>query len=322
MAKRKQKNAELERQLKQRKTIFRIISILVAAAIVVAIGIGAWTVQDSRWILRYDGGRIATSDFRAIFHVGFESHPMAREAAMGTVQHIVALRDKAIYHNVDFTADERALAEAEAQQIIWMQGLPDNFITVPRLAELFFTEPLIERLTDIYVPAHSIDIDEEEFAPMLEEYLEEELYRHLDLQVLILILDELEEAEEAHSLIGTMDFEDIIRQFTPGLDEDADVPTTSAIDFSGWIDDPEDREYLLSMQAGEYSRIVEWTDGEMPLYFLFHAVSREEPNPDTAAESFRENFIEARREEIFADLVESWVEEANFVVNRRGYNAA
>jgi len=323
MAKRRQKNIELERQLSKRKMIFRVVSMVVAVAIVLAVGIGIWTVQDGRWIMRYDGGRVATTDFRTVFYLGFQNDPMAREVALESTQSIIALRDRAIYHNVDFTPEERANFEFDAEmmrnQLIMNQGFDSiPFVSNARLAELFYTEPLSERLKDIYFPTYNVD--EDEIAPLLEEYLEEMLYRHLDLQVYILILDDLEEMEEAYSMIGTVDFEDIMRQFSPGMDEDSEVEAESAVEFSDWITDPEDREHLLGLEAGEYSRIIEWHEDGITLYFLFHAISREDPDPDAAAEDFRERFINERRDESFFDLVMEWVEEANFVVNRRGYN--
>jgi len=330
MAKRKQKNVEVERQLKKRRMIFRLISIFVAAGIVAAIGIGIWVVQDSRWIMRYDGGRVSTNDFRAIHDIFFggDPAPQSREGAIEILQQIIALQDRAARHNVGFTAEERENAAMSANWNIRFDAqMQFGFDVVPyisdeRLGELFFMDPLLARLMDIYVPTYILD--EEEIAPLLEAYLEENLDRYLDLQVHILILEEFEEAEEAHGLIGTMDFEEIIRLFTPGIEEDfaedEEIPTTDAVQFSNWIDDPDDKAHLLGLQPGEYSRIVEWYGDGMLLYMLFHAVSREEPDPEVAEASFRENLIDSGRDTVFDDLVVGWVEEANFRINTRGYN--
>jgi len=330
MAKRKHQNMELERQLKQRRMIFRVISLLVSVAIVFAVGFGIWATQDSRWILRYDGGRISVNDFRAVNDLMWD-----REMAIEHLQQVVAIRDRAIYHDVDFTDEEREMAEEQVNWEIRTQNIMSMgfdtipFITDERLAELFAIWPLELRLADIYLPVDSITIDEDEFAILLEEYLEDELYRYLDLQVQMVMLFEREEIEEAYELIGTMPFEDIVRQFNPLNDEDGDendddeepeVPSTSMIDIIDLFEEY-DKEYLLGLQAGEYTRIIELDDGGMMIYLIFHAVSREEPDPDVATESFRESQIQQRRAELFDDLIAEWVEESNFRVNRRGYNS-
>jgi len=328
MAKRKQKNVELERQLKQRKMIFRVVSIVIAAVIVFAIGFGAWSVQDRRWVLRYDGGRVATNDFRAINDIFFGGNPLAREAALESLQQIVTLRNRAMHHNADFTPEEREDAEAQVNWNIRTMNImelgfdPVPYITDERLAELFVTSPLVGRLMDIYLPVNAVDVDEDEFAVLLESYLEDALYRHLDLQVHMLMLFDREEIEEAYELVGNVDFEDIMRQFVPGAEEEDELETISLIQVIDWFDaQPEDREYLLSLDAGDYTHIIELHDGGMDFFFIFYAVSREEPDPDAAAESFREDHIQALREDLFNDLVEEWTEESNFRVNRRGYNS-
>jgi len=330
MAKRKQQNVELERQLKQRKMIFRMISILVAAVIVFAIGFGIWTVQDSRWVFRYDGGRVSANDFRAVFDIHWQSNPQARDIALQNLQQIVTLHDRAEYHGVDFTPEEREQAIQDANWEIRMERTfqwgfdPFTYISDERLAELFFIGPLIERLMDIYIPAANVTYDEEEFAQLLEVYLEEELHRHLDLQVMPLILETREEIEEAYSLIGTMGFDEIIHQFIPGIDEDDEL-TMSAVDLAAWMEhQPEDMEYILDMQPGDYTRIIvltdEW-DEEFSLYMLLHAVSRVEPDAAAAEANFREEHIEEIRGDIFSTMLLEWVDEANFRLNRRGYNA-
>ncbi|MCL2405853.1 MAG: hypothetical protein FWC92_09965 [Defluviitaleaceae bacterium] len=328
MAKRKQKNVELERQMKQRRMIFRVISLLVTAVIVFAVGMGIWIVQDSRWVLRYDGGRVSVNDFRAVFEAGFGGDPMARDAAIQSLQLITTLRDRAIYHNADFTQEERDAAEQDAHWNIRMDMTfqmgfdPLFYISDERLAELFFTDPLIQRLMDIYAHPDALGIDEAHFAELLEAYLENDLHRHLDLQLFAVISEDREEIEEAYSLIGTMDFEEIARQFTPGIGEDDDVQTTSAVALAEWFGfDPEDEEYFLGLAEGEHTRIIEVHDEEFSAYFIFYAVSRAEPDPEAAAESFREDFVDEVRTQVFTDLLDQWTEEANFRVNRRGYNS-
>jgi len=334
MSKRKQQNIELERQVKKRNMVFRVVSLAVVVAILAASAFGFWTVQDSRWVMRYDGGRVATSDFRAIMDIQFgefRDNPMAREAAIGSLQHIVALHDRAAQHNVGFTAEERAIAEEWADSQIrsqfafWTEHGPQDpirYIENSRLAELFATEPIAERLMDIYVPAHSVAVDEDELATMVEEYLEAELENYLELELQMLMVFDREQIDEAYALIGTMDFDDIIRQFMPEFADEEEIPPVPGVLAGAWFEgQPEDREYILGLAAGEYSRILELNEDGMELFFIFYAESRAEPDADAAAEGFRERHINEQRFTTFEALVADWAEEANFTINRRGYNA-
>ena len=339
MAKRKQQNLEIERQVKHRKLVYRIVTLGIAAIIVVGIIIGIWTVQDRRWIMRYDGGRVATADFRIMFDHNWQGEAAARDAALRSLQAIVALRDKAIYHDVDFTPEERAMADAMAEQIrsewFWPEHGGDliRYIDNRRLGELFHTTPLIERLTDIYVPEHSIEIDEEEFAEMWENYIEFSIYNHMDLQVQFLTAESEEEMAEIMEMLETMTFEEAYREQVDWLEEDEDVPTlaltgTGPESLLGQLNQmglmPDDREFLLYMEPGEISHPITVWDFEVtgePLFIIFYMVSRDdEVDLNEVEAGFRAEIVAERRSDIFFDLVMEWVEEANFVINQRGYN--
>ena len=336
MAKRKQQNLEIERQLQKRKQIFQVIALAVVALLVVIVCVNIWIIRDRRWVMSYDGGRVATSDFRAVFDLEMQGSPdpAARAAALGSLQQIIALIDRAEYHGVALTPEERE--EAEEGMDAWRQFERQNwgfdimgYISNARLAELFTTGPLVQRLIDIYVPVESVDVDEAEFAELFEEYIAENIYNHMNMQVLILDTFTLEDIEEAYALVDTMDFEDIVMQFVEGFgDEEEEVmPEPMPImNLLGHLDDmglsSEDREHLLYLEAGEVSRIIAfYEDGEPIFYLLVKMVSREEPDLDAVEADFRSDYIDERRHERFVELVEQWTEEANFVVNERGYNS-
>jgi len=332
MAKRKQQNVQIERQLKQRKNLYRGIGLLVVAVIAMAIGAGIWAYRDRQTVLRYDGGRVATTDFRASFEWNFQNNPGAREAALDWVKSSVVLRDRAITHNADLTAEERD----EAIQTIanWRQEERDmrngfdamGYISNERMAELFMTGPIFGRLMDIYVPTY--DVNEDELAELVEEHIEENFHYGMDLQVRFIDLASLEEIEEAESMLGTMHFDDIVRQFSDWLEDDDEMPPTSSLiglmptlqelGISG-----EAQEFLLNMEEGEYSHIIELMNFEIgaPIYVLFKMESVSEADMDEVTDTVSENLIQTRRNEIFFELIEDWIEEANFVVNPRGYNS-
>ena len=341
MANRKQQNLEIERKLKKNKLFYRGIAIVIAALILAGIGLGVWIAQDSRWVLRYDGGRVAAADFRAILDIEFEGlwqhpSPMARAAAMDALQARVALIDRANALGLGFTAEERADAEATMQE--WRERdftHPDfgdiiRYISTSRMADLFHTEPLVDRLMDHYVPAAGIAIDQEEFDEIFASHVEDNYYDHMDVRMQLVVFDSLEEAEEAYEAVGTMDFEALVRQFNPWIEDDVEIEISPLMGAEGLMHvlhdmgmSEEDYEHLMGLGLGETSHIVELFDFNfgMPMYVLFYVVSIDEFDLDEVAAGLRADMVEERRNEVFRDYVMQWVEEANFRINRRGYEA-
>ena len=333
MAKRKHQNLEIERQLQQRKKVYQVVGFIVAAIVVMAISASIWAYRDRQTVMRYDGGRVATSDFRAVWelHDQFHRNPAARQAALDSTKAIVVLRDRAVYHNVDLTPEERA--DAVQNMADWRQWERNNngfdimgFISNERLAELFTTSPLNERLQDIYVPYYTPD--PEELAELVEEHIEENFHDGMDLQVLFLSLVSYEEINEAYSLVGTMDFVEIVRQFTEEFDEESEINHMSLTGLipilEGMGITPEDLEFLLNMEEGEYSHIITVMDFEFtgePVYVIFKMVSISEADVEAITAEIKEVLVRVRRDEIFFDIVQDWVDEANFTVNQRGYNS-
>jgi len=338
MAKRKQQNLEIERQVKKRQLIFRIVAIGIAAIFLAATAIGIWTVQDRRWIMRYDGGRVATADFRVIFDRQFENNPAARSAAIQTLQGLVMIIDRAEEHDMILTAEERAehdeAERAGREELRQFQGF-DHFayISVERTVDLFHTGPLIDRLIDLYVPTYTID--EEEFDEIWEAHEENDFQDFWDIQTIFLFLESEDEIIEAYGLIDTMPFEDLIRQFDVWVDDETEItPMGLTPDheqgqgglltaLQQMMLSEEDREALLALQAGETSGIIEVLNMEIfePAYIIVHVLSRDdEVDLNEAKNIVRDNMILAGRHETFHELVLTWVEEANFRINQRGYN--
>jgi len=89
-----------------------------------------------------------------------------------------------------------------------------------------------------------------------------------------------------------------------------------------WLS-PEDEEALLALQEGETSGIIELFDFDIgqPIYVIINVVSRDDDVDLDEAEGILRNMaIMEGRQEVFHELVLSWVEDANFRVNQRGYN--
>jgi len=338
MAKRKQQNLEIERQLKHRQFVFRIVAIAIAAIIVVATAIGIWTVQDRRWIMRYDGGRVATGDFRVIFERQFENEPAARSAAMTSLQGIVLMIDRAEQHGFQLTAEERAEHdEAERigrEELRQQEGFSRYaYISVERTVDLFHTGPVFERLMNYYVPTYTID--EELFTEIWEEHEANDFHDFWDIQTIFLFLESEDEILEAYALIDTMPFEDLIRQFDVWVDDETVIEPMGLtpdheIGHGGLLNalrqmmlDPEDEEFLLAMQEGESSHIINVRNMDTfeMNYLIVHVVSRDDDvDLNEIENTLRDALTEIGRRETFHEMVLEWVEEANFRINQRGYD--
>ena len=333
MSKRKQQNLEIEQKLQKQKKIYQLVALAVAALIVVVICFNIWAARDRRWVLYYDGGRVATSDFRAIFDLEMEGNPAAREAALGSLQQIIVVLNQAEYHGVTMSQedfDEAVEGMEDLRQ--WRRSMTNNvdtirYITNERLAMLFNAPLLAEQLMDIYVPAEEIDVDEEEFAENMEEYFETNIYNYMEMEVYFLFNESREAVDEAYELIGTTDFAELVERFGDDHDPETGVvpvplPQPLAVFTNLGLSD-EDREHLLNLEVGEVSHIVEVPGGdEFPnAYMLVKMVNRVDPDRDEITANMRAGYIDTRRNEAFFELVEQWVIDANFTVNQRGYNS-
>ena len=308
------KNREIERARKQQRRLFSIVASVVALIIVAAIAWGIWDTQSRRWIMRFDGDRISTSDF--LYLTGGSSDPAVKDQALESLVQILTILDRAEQNNVGINDEELAEFAMVAE---WMHNGLVPFITPERAGEfLAATEPqlgllLLNRLRDIYAPADDVEVDEAAFAA----YIEEE--RDNFVNVMYVLIEESEDAAAALAQVGTVPFEDIIAEFDQIFGGDVHITSVPQL-VNDYDLTQEQREALLALPTGEVSGLMTVPDGWLEGYYiLVYLESR------TSDEEIRDIFIDIQRWDLMGEIVEGWVREANdnkVTINQRAFNRA
>jgi len=314
---RKKRNVEIERQKKRQRRSLMGIMFAIGLVIILAIAWVAWDAQSRRWILTFDGERIATGDMRffmdtfTLFGMEDEAKEMAREELLNAL----TLMNRAEMHGVGLTAEERTQLEEEfADQVQWMGA---NYISVARVAELFGVGPLQQRLMEIYVPEDDFTPDPVEFAAGLIEYIDNNAHGYSTYDVQYIVFNDPTEAATVFGMVNDYDFEELIREHSIYYSEEWGITTMDVRqmieDF--WVGD-EDAEILMGLQEGQ-SHMVQLDE-----YFVIVQMhDRSEADVTIMEENFRTNFATSRRAEIFSDYIQSWRDATEYTFNDRALDS-
>jgi len=316
----KSKNREIERQKKQRRLVTRLVFVLALALVIFALTWVIWDNQNRRWIMTFEGERIAVTDYE--FFLTQSGMP---QAAMNDLQVHLAIMNRAERHNVAPTQNELDQAtQASFDERMWMarefgQDM-FHFISDERIGEfqaaLHFS---VERLMEIYVPTyHPQGV---EFEAELAEYIEENRMFYGQTDIIVITFEDAEVLEEMRELViaGEETFETLIRERDeiPYLEEQG-IARMSLSDFM-WLGlEDEDLDAMLALQQGEVSPVIEFFDG---FHFIAYMEIRVEATDAEIIESFTENYALEQRFIVFVDIVNGWVDEANVNINQRVFSA-
>jgi hypothetical protein len=75
---------------------------------------------------------------------------------------------------------------------------------------------------------------------------------------------------------------------------------------------------LFALEEGQLSSAIEFGAGE---YLLFFMQERPGIDEEEAEEMFREQLVMERRADMFTEMLDQWVEDANYTINQRALNA-
>jgi hypothetical protein len=315
MESRKKRNQEIERRRREKQRIFTWI--LTAMICVAAFGIiyAVWDVTNRRTIMRFEGERIATSDYR-FFHV-MNGMPVGdeegREIVLENLLQALVLLERGERHGFSATSEELSGLMESARNIREQHNT--SFISERRIAEFISAWDVVyEKLMDEFVPAQ--DLDEAEFTELFDEHIEENRSFLEDLRVKYIVSFDLEEIILAYEgVTGGTNFDALIQQHSAFYSEEHGVESFDFWEFAEMFSLWEEWMELIELQEGEISSIFE-ADG------LFFIVQMYERSLDIEAEeiSFREGIIAERRAIAFNEIVEQWMAEANYTVNDRALN--
>jgi hypothetical protein len=316
MENRKKRNLEIEKAKRKKqlaaKGIFAALVLVVALAVCYQI----WDTINRRTIMTFNGERIVTSDFML-----FDALNETPDVAMNQLKQTLVMRDKAAQHGFALTAEEMAQQIESAGSI--REQMSMNFISEQRIAELFSIWQIAQdHLIDEYVDTE-FEIDEEEFAEVLESQMSWILMNATDMEVKFILSNDEDELEDALKVLSeefaTFDEMVGVLCLVHAGSETGEIAVVSAMDFimehQAWanMDD------ILELEEGEIFGPFEGTEGD---FFLVQGYTRvrNEEEIETQVEAVRENFINGKRSEVFFELVDEWVLESKAVVNNRAFS--
>jgi len=312
MQNRKQKNLQIERQKRRKSNIFKAVAVAVVAVIVLALAWSIWDVQNRRWIMTFEGERIATTDleFMTTMYTMFMEPDAAKELAMRELLNGLTVMNRAEKHGISLDEDEwEDLIEQARGQQMWMQT---EFISYERIAEILSMSALQEQLTDVYLA--DFVPDEEELAAELEMYIAGNRINYARKELKHLTVPEV---NDAIRILATEDedFDDLVREYSMLYDAEVGVTTMAAL---GVIEmfglNEEDADIILNMQEGE--RHMADIGGQ---FMVLYMDTRADADEAAMEESFREQFTLRQRSEAFNDLIQTWRDEMEYEINQRAY---
>ncbi|MCL2188719.1 MAG: hypothetical protein FWC16_05320 [Defluviitaleaceae bacterium] len=318
---RKTHNRELERQKKGRARLAIGIFSLVVLAIIAGASWVAWDTHSRGWILRFEGTRIPTNEFRLLMD---ENAPEQKEAAMDDLIRMLTLIHRAEQHNAGLTEEELEFWAWLAEMNFGQFG--PMIVPAERVGELLAAEngPIFERLRDIYAPEAFAIFDEDAFATEMAEYLANNLANYHATDIFYTMIEDEDAANYALARLraGEATFTDIILEHTPWFHTEEGVPSMPLNEFIREAEmNDEQAAHLRSLQVGETSDIIMWGEewGD-PMHMLVYILEIEEADPDAVKRGIREERILGQRTETILQLIPQWVAAANYTKNERAFN--
>lgn len=324
MESRKKRNLEIEKRRKQKQRTFTAILAALIVVVVVVLVWAIWDVQNRRTIMTFEGERVATTDFRFI-HLMQELNDIppgeeANEMAVNTLLQTMVIFERAEENNIVVPEDEMAEIVAQAagmREELHMEapGLL-NFISDRRIAELWSVTNLLEPLMDIYVP--EFVPDEAEIAPLVEEHMDGVRNFLFDRNVKYIASHDWALFTELASLYmtGEATFDELIEQYCEFHEAGTPIEAVELWDFAdryeiGWAE----ISGVMELEEGEISDVLE-AHGWFFMVQIYETVFDYEAAAEEE-EFFRERFAGQRRGELFMEILEGWIEQANYTINQR-----
>ena len=316
MQNRKKMNQAIERQKTGKRRLSQLIAGIIIAAIVAAIVWIVWDVQSRRWIVEFEGRRIATSELQLHGVLEGMDHTFGPDQAflVDSIVQAEVLLQKAREAGIYLTEEEReiTLAMAEANHELFPN------IPVERVAELlsldFSFTTLLQRVMAHYA---TYEPDPFAFAAEFTEYVENhradyELRSTVSQVILSDNRDALVAVQEAAPTTPEA-FEALARELVFTEDEQGvfEAPIMSFVEWFGLLDNSGE---LFGLQEGEMSSIIDVGDGE---YILVLMTSRPGITDGEIEAMYRERIVIERGAEAFMELLDTWTQEANYRVNQR-----
>jgi hypothetical protein len=322
---RKQRNMEIEKRVKTRRTTTLLIMACIAGVLAAVVAFMVWSNINAAHLMVWNGQRIPTSDLRYIHvrDIGDQISPESRAWAMESLQFSLAILDMAEENNIGLTAAQRTESLTVAQDIRnwlndggvggWLRGVSNN-----RMAELNSAmEHLITPLVDTLVLEY--DPDPELFEADFEMYYAQNWLAHADLQIKFAVSEDFDELNQGFvDWMLHQDFDRFVREHSTFYDEDEGIDVMDAALFMNLFNvDDWNRAVIMELQPGEASHIFHM--GGVDAWVVVYMYQREEADAWAMRWEFWQEAVNSGRMEIFFDMVEERVESAEVELNQRAW---
>ena len=324
MQSRKKQNLELERKLRKQKRMYLGVFCGIVMVIVLVVGWLVWDTQNRRWIMTFNGERVATADLRFMAALtGQQLNEFSRYEMLHELMVFLSILQRGDALGVGLTAEERANNEIEASNLRPMfEGEHVGalgFISDMRIGELMGAfDQVGTRLMDMfieYVP------DEEEFREVFDEVVAHEIAQGREIMVKFMATETRHGFDDMHAtyIFGQdeFDFDDLARRFCvlqTGLEPMNLEDFREQYGVWDWNNDWD----LTLTRVGEISPLMTGNDYYFIVFIDEHIL------PDMDLEELeaevREMFVLQRRRDLFQDLVNQWVNEADYNINHRVFD--
>ena len=317
MQSRRKENKAIERKKKGQRRLSAAITCLVIGAVV---GIVAWISVDAvmrRWIIEFEGTRVATSDMRFVGLVhGIEnlSDPATRSLILEETLEISTIKHQAQLVGLSATAEQVAMATSLIEnEIAWGGFQLPSGVSVEEAANILaYMNDVRWELMDHHVPITMVDTSglRGEFPGYLEE--NREWYELQATQAQFIVSSDLEVLEriQADADAGSIDFEALALQYCEIRTEEGimTVPITTMME---WFMLTED---ALDLENGQVTDIIHFGGDQSVIVYM---LDRGQLDEAALEETFVEQNAIELRHDIFVDMLESWRTSANYTVNNR-----
>jgi hypothetical protein len=321
---RKQRNLEIEKRVRARRTTSLGIIIGILVVLAGAAAYMVWSNINAAHLMVWNNTRIPTSDLRYVHvrDIGDQVSPESRAWAMESLQFSLAILDMARENGVALTAEEHADELAGAVNIRqsladwgmsgWLRGIDNARMADLNSAMHSLLTPLANRLVPDYEP------DEELFEIAFAQFYQQNWVSYSDMQVKFAVGAEHDDLAYAF-LDWTVhnDFDRTVREHSTFYDEEVGV---DVMELSWFLQlfgiSGHDENFILTLQQGEISHIFPVFDDSWIMVYMY---SREDADEWQMRWDFWLEQVEEGRMAALFDMVADRVEAADVELNERAW---
>jgi len=308
--------------------------ILALALVVALIVFAAVTAYAKSYVITFDGRKVSVQDYIFCYHQYLIANYMysetdGKEEALDRLLTIETFNQKMKENGLTLSEDDMAYIDymvSDYKSICEYYNIKMPKISEKRLTELSSHDVNKYALLDVYTAGYSVD--EADFAEKLAAYLVDEKYDYADIQLKYIFAETEEAAQEAYSMltVAEIDFDTVAEEYARNYLPETGLDTMSLSEFYNEVYNAtysyvalEILNKIANLSAGDYSDIIQMNDSS---YIIVNVLDISFPDESETSDKYRERYTWEQKEAIFQGIVEEWVRDANYTLNKKGYDNA